>query len=77
MTKQEADALLVLAPGVFIRAGVRCPHCRRSMHPQHQWRVKGAVIDWVYHCDRCGTVMDTNMRIITCSMAWKLPGNRN
>jgi hypothetical protein len=71
MSQWEAKALLVLAPGVFIRAGVRCLHCRSLMHPRHQWRVKAVVIDWVYECERCGTVTDTNMKVITCSTAWK------
>ena len=64
MTTEEAEALLVLTPGVFIRAGMQCPHCRRVLHPQPKWRVKGQLLDWSYDCPCCGTVLDGKMSVL-------------
>jgi hypothetical protein len=58
MSKAETQALLVLAPGAFVRADLFCPHCRRTMRPEPRWRVKGAVIDWIHVCDRCDSVLE-------------------
>ena len=63
MTKQEADALKVLAPGVFLRAGLQCPHCRRALHPKHKWSPERRVIGWYYDCPCCGPVLDGEMNV--------------
>jgi hypothetical protein len=78
MTKQQSEALLVLAPGALIRAGVHCPHCRRRMmDSQPKWRVRDSLIDWIYVCHRCGTVLDMNMTIVSSSAVWELPGKNH
>ena len=73
VTKWESQAVLVLARGVFIRAGVHCPHCRGRMDARPEWRVKDSLIDWSYVCERCGTVLDTNLTIVSSLMVWGLP----
>ena len=70
VTKFESQALLVLAPGVFIRAGVRCPHCRHEMQARHRWQVKDTTIDWIYLCERCGTELDRDLRIADSLKVW-------
>ena len=72
MTKQESEALLVLAPGVFLRAGVHCPHCRRRMQAEPKWRARDTLIDWQYVCESCGTVLDASMKIIRSLKVWSL-----
>jgi hypothetical protein len=74
MTKQQSEALSVLAPGVFIRAGVQCPHCRRRMDAQADWSVRDSLMHWSYVCQRCGTVLDMNMKVVSSLAVWKLPG---
>jgi DNA-directed RNA polymerase subunit RPC12/RpoP len=64
----------VLAPGVFIRAGVRCPHCRRRMDSQPEWRAGDSLMDWSYVCHRCGTRLNTNLKIVSSLEVWGLPG---
>lgn len=73
MTKQESEALLVLAPGVFIRAGVHCPYCRHRMHSRPEWRIRDSLMHWGYVCEGCGTVLDTNMNIVSSLKFWRLP----
>ena len=73
MTGQESDALKVLAPGTFIRAGVRCPDCRHGMTSQPEKR--GSLIHWNYVCDRCGTVQDTNFKIVSSVNIWRQLGS--
>ena len=72
VTKWESQAVLVLARGVFIRAGVNCPHCRGRMEARPDWRVKDSLIDLSYVCERCGTVLDTNLTIVSSLMVWGL-----
>jgi len=61
MTNWERLALLALAPGVYLRAGVHCPNCRRGLRAEPYWRVRGAPIDWVYPWNHCGIVWDSWM----------------
>ena len=56
MTRAESEALLVLAPGAFVRVNVNCPYCGSEMRAEP--RVKGAVIDWIYECHKCGSVLE-------------------
>jgi hypothetical protein len=46
----------VLAPGAFVRVDVNCPRCWRGMRAEP--RVKGTVIDWIYECQWCGSVLE-------------------
>lgn len=62
MTQTERLALLALAPGVYLRADVRCPKCQRKLNAVPQWLVQGAVIDWVYECDCCLTTWNSEMK---------------
>lgn len=32
-----------------------------------------SVIDWLYDCERCGTVLDTNLRIVSSVEVWRWP----
>jgi transcription elongation factor Elf1 len=72
MSKYEAEALLVLPPGVFIRHGVHCPNCHRQMRAESQWRVKASVMEWTYVCGSCGTVLDANLRIVRSFQVYQL-----
>ena len=74
VTKAESEALLVLAPGVLIRAGVNCPHCRHGMVSQAEWSVRDSVMEWSYVCQRCGTVLDVNMKVVSPLGVWQRPG---
>src|SRR5215831_18652204 len=69
MTRTESDALMVLAPGVFIRAGVHCPDCRHQMTSQHEKR--GSLIHWTYVCKCCGTVLNTNFKRVSFLNIWR------
>jgi len=60
--KQNAEALSVLARGVFLRTGLQCPHCRRRLHPKPKWSPERTVIDWYYDCPCCGVVLDGQLR---------------
>jgi hypothetical protein len=77
MTRAESEALLVLAPGAFIRPGVHCPHCRRRMDSQPEWLVRDSLIDWEYVCPRCGTVLDANLNIVSSLEVWGFPAKRS
>jgi transposase-like protein len=70
MTKAEADALLVLAPGAFVRVNVNCPYCRRELRAEP--RVKGAVIDWSYECQKCGSVLERVNGFVRSPRWWKV-----
>jgi len=72
MTKQESEALLVLARGAFIRSGVHCPYCRHRMHSRPEWRIKDSLMYWSYVCEDCGTVLDANMRVVSSLKVWRL-----